>query len=123
MDSMPLSQEPSNLGTPAGLASLRLPAARPTLPAPRGTRTRHTGARPGATVPAHDAMKLIFWNVNGLRSVLRKGFLDFPACPNQNVGNHGFTPEERAGFAALIEAGFVDTFHEFEKGGGHYTYT
>jgi exodeoxyribonuclease-3 len=39
-----------------------------------------------------------------------------------NVGNHGFTPEERAGFNAFVKAGFLDTFREFEKGGGHYTW-
>ncbi|MBX3745473.1 MAG: exodeoxyribonuclease III [Verrucomicrobiae bacterium] len=44
------------------------------------------------------------------------------ANPKSNVGNHGFTPEERAGFQSLIEAGFVDTFREFEPGGGHYTW-
>jgi exodeoxyribonuclease III len=44
------------------------------------------------------------------------------ANPKSNVHNHGFTPEERAGFSALVKAGFVDTFREFEKGGGHYTW-
>jgi exodeoxyribonuclease-3 len=44
------------------------------------------------------------------------------ANPKANMRNHGFTPEERAGFAALVKAGFVDTFREFEKGGGHYTW-
>jgi exodeoxyribonuclease-3 len=44
------------------------------------------------------------------------------ARPKDNVKNHGFTPEERAGFGALVEAGFVDTFREFERGGGHYTW-
>ncbi|MBI3880542.1 MAG: exodeoxyribonuclease III [Verrucomicrobia bacterium] len=44
------------------------------------------------------------------------------ANPKANVKNHGFTPEERAGFSAFVEAGFVDTFREFEKGGGHYTW-
>lgn len=44
------------------------------------------------------------------------------ANPKANVGNHGFTPEERAGFDALVKAGFVDTFREFEAGGGHYTW-
>lgn len=44
------------------------------------------------------------------------------ANPRANVRNHGFTPEERAGFSAYIKAGFVDTFREFEKGGGHYTW-
>jgi exodeoxyribonuclease-3 len=44
------------------------------------------------------------------------------ANPKANVRNHGFTPEERAGFRAFVEAGFVDTFREFEKRGGHYTW-
>lgn len=44
------------------------------------------------------------------------------ANPKANVRNHGFTPEERAGFSALVKAGFVDTFREFQKGGGHYTW-
>ena len=44
------------------------------------------------------------------------------ARPKDNVKNHGFTPEERAGFDAFVKAGLVDTFREFEKGGGHYTW-
>ncbi|MDW8224211.1 MAG: exodeoxyribonuclease III [Gemmatales bacterium] len=44
------------------------------------------------------------------------------ANPQANVRNHGFTPEERAGFSALLRSGFLDTFREFEKGGGHYTW-
>jgi exodeoxyribonuclease-3 len=44
------------------------------------------------------------------------------ANPRANVHNHGFTPEERAGFTAMVKAGFVDTFREFEKAGGHYTW-
>jgi len=44
------------------------------------------------------------------------------ANPRANVHNHGFTPEERAGFTAFVNAGFLDTFREFEKGGGHYTW-
>ena len=42
--------------------------------------------------------------------------------PKANVQNHGFTPEERQGFSRLVEAGFIDTFREFEKGPGHYTW-
>jgi len=42
--------------------------------------------------------------------------------PKANVKNHGFTPEERAGFDRILKAGFVDTFREFQKGGGHYTW-
>jgi exodeoxyribonuclease-3 len=44
------------------------------------------------------------------------------ARPKDNVKNHGFTPEERAGFDAFVKAGFVDTFREFEKDGGHYSW-
>lgn len=44
------------------------------------------------------------------------------ANPKLNEHNHGFTPEERAGFDRLVKAGFIDTFREFEKGGGHYTW-
>ena len=44
------------------------------------------------------------------------------ANPKANEHNHGFTPEERAGFTAFVKAGFVDTFREFEKSGGHYTW-
>jgi exodeoxyribonuclease-3 len=39
-----------------------------------------------------------------------------------NKKNAGFTSEERAGFDTFVEAGFVDTFREFETGGGHYTW-
>lgn len=42
--------------------------------------------------------------------------------PKANTKNHGFTPEERAGFDRIIEAGFIDTFREFEKGKGFYTW-
>ncbi len=44
------------------------------------------------------------------------------ANPKANVKNHGFTPQERAGFSAFVRAGFLDTFREFEKCGGHYTW-
>jgi len=44
------------------------------------------------------------------------------ANPKSNVRNHGFTIEERNGFTAFISAGFVDTFREHEKGGGHYSW-
>jgi len=32
------------------------------------------------------------------------------ANPKANIHNHGFTPEERAGFTAFVNSGFVDTF-------------
>jgi exodeoxyribonuclease-3 len=44
------------------------------------------------------------------------------ARPKANVGNHGFTPEERAGFGALVRAGFLDTFRELEPEAKRYTW-
>lgn len=44
------------------------------------------------------------------------------ANPKQNVGKHGFTDEERAGFQRFLDAGFVDTFRLFTEGNGHYTW-
>lgn len=39
-----------------------------------------------------------------------------------NIGKKGFTDEERAGFQAFIDAGFVDTFRLFKQGKGYYTW-
>ena len=39
-----------------------------------------------------------------------------------NKKNAGFTIEERTGFDAFVTAGFIDTFREYESGGGHYTW-
>lgn len=44
------------------------------------------------------------------------------ANPKSNVKNAGFTPEEREGFDRIVQAGFIDTFREFEPGPGHYTW-
>ena len=44
------------------------------------------------------------------------------ANPKPNKGKAGFTTEERAGFDALLSAGFIDTFRLFTKGNGHYTW-
>lgn len=44
------------------------------------------------------------------------------ANPRSNMKNAGFTPEEREQFNRLLEAGFLDSFREFEKGPGHYTW-
>jgi exodeoxyribonuclease-3 len=44
------------------------------------------------------------------------------ANPKSNVRNHGFTVEERSGFSAMLSAGFIDTFRQFEPKGGHYTW-
>lgn len=39
-----------------------------------------------------------------------------------NVGEHGFTNEEREGIDRIIEAGFVDIFRTFTQGKGHYSW-
>lgn len=44
------------------------------------------------------------------------------ANPKSNRRNAGFTDEERTSFSELLALGFVDTFREFEKGPGHYTW-
>src|ERR1022692_2277081 len=44
------------------------------------------------------------------------------AGPKPNRRNAGFTDEERESFGRLLDRGFVDTFREFEKGPGHYTW-
>ena len=44
------------------------------------------------------------------------------ANPKSNTRNAGFTAEERGEFNRLLEAGFLDSFREFEKGPGHYTW-
>ena len=42
--------------------------------------------------------------------------------PKTNKKNAGFTQEERASFSALLTNGNIDTFREFTKEGGHYTW-
>ncbi|MDD5050564.1 MAG: exodeoxyribonuclease III [Candidatus Pacebacteria bacterium] len=44
------------------------------------------------------------------------------ARPKENEGLKGFTKEERAGFQAFIDAGFVDTFRMSHEGNGFYTW-
>jgi exodeoxyribonuclease III len=44
------------------------------------------------------------------------------ANPASNHHNAGFTDEERAGFDRIVAAGFLDTFREFHKEGGNYTW-
>lgn len=44
------------------------------------------------------------------------------ARPKENEGKKGFTKEEREGIDNVISAGFVDTFRQFTKGNGHYTW-
>lgn len=44
------------------------------------------------------------------------------ARPKENVGQPGFSNQERDGFRAFVAGGMIDTFREFEKDGGHYSW-
>jgi exodeoxyribonuclease-3 len=44
------------------------------------------------------------------------------ANPKPNRGKKGFTDEERSGFQAFLDNGFVDTFRMFKEGNGFYTW-
>lgn len=44
------------------------------------------------------------------------------ARPKENIGNAGFTDEERERFRDLLTGGFVDTFRMFTLGNGYYTW-
>jgi len=44
------------------------------------------------------------------------------ARPKPNEGKKGYTPEERAGFQAFVDAGFIDTLRLFKEGNGFYTW-
>jgi len=44
------------------------------------------------------------------------------ANPKSNVGKKGFTKEERGGFQAILDNGFLDSFRNFNKGNGFYTW-
>jgi exodeoxyribonuclease-3 len=44
------------------------------------------------------------------------------ARPKPNEGKKGYTIEERAGFQAFLDAGFIDTFRLFHQGNGHYSW-
>ncbi|MBI3984077.1 exodeoxyribonuclease III, partial [Candidatus Microgenomates bacterium] len=44
------------------------------------------------------------------------------ARPKPNEGKKGYTKEEREGFQAFIDAGFIDTFRMFTQGNGHYSW-
>ena len=42
--------------------------------------------------------------------------------PKQNQNNAGFSPKERAYITELIDNGYLDTFREFDKSPGNYTW-
>ena len=44
------------------------------------------------------------------------------ARPKENIGNKGFTAQEREGIDNIIKNGFIDTFRIFTQGNGHYTW-
>lgn len=44
------------------------------------------------------------------------------ARPKDNVGNAGFTIEERECFRTILASGFRDSFRQFQKNGGHYSW-
>jgi len=44
------------------------------------------------------------------------------ANPKPNRGKKGFTDEERAGFQAFLDAGFIDSFRLFKQGNGYYSW-
>ncbi|MHB1865033.1 MAG: exodeoxyribonuclease III [Candidatus Saccharimonadales bacterium] len=44
------------------------------------------------------------------------------ANPGPNKGKKGFTDEERQGIQAYLDAGFIDSFRQFKKGNGYYTW-
>jgi exodeoxyribonuclease III len=44
------------------------------------------------------------------------------ANPKPNRGKKGFTDEEREGIQAYIDNGFIDSFRQFTKGNGHYSW-
>jgi exodeoxyribonuclease-3 len=44
------------------------------------------------------------------------------ANPKQNMKNAGFTPQERKWADLFVSKGYIDTFREFVKEGGHYTW-
>ncbi|OGI20424.1 MAG: exodeoxyribonuclease III [Candidatus Melainabacteria bacterium RIFCSPHIGHO2_02_FULL_34_12] len=44
------------------------------------------------------------------------------ARPKENINTSGFLPIERKWMDKLVEHGYIDTFREFNKDSGHYTY-
>lgn len=44
------------------------------------------------------------------------------ANPKENQKNAGFLPQERAWMDKLLASGYIDSFREFTKEGGHYTW-
>jgi exodeoxyribonuclease-3 len=44
------------------------------------------------------------------------------ANPKANIGEHGFTDQERSGIDTIIGHGFIDTFRMFTSGNGHYSW-
>src|SRR3989344_2736384 len=60
-------------------------------------------------------MKLISWNVNGIRSILKKGFPDFVKREKPDVLCLQETKGKVEG--VLVEAGYVEYWNEAQKKG------
>ena len=71
--------------------------------------------------PALDGFTLFLDSLRATPLLTARQEIDL-ARPKENRGNSGFTDEERAGFDALLKAGFVDTFRAKEPSGGHYSW-
>ena len=74
------------------------------------------------------AMMLYCSALNAKKPVLYCGDMnvahteDDLANPRPNKGKKGFTLEERTGFDAWLDTGFVDVFRRDHQGNGHYTW-
>lgn len=62
------------------------------------------------------------------KPVIFCGDLNVAHTPNDlandkaNIGKKGFTDEERSGFQAFVDVGFIDTFRMFKQGKGCYSW-
>lgn len=84
---------------------MRLHAKRPGRPAPAGIPDELGRCVPRIRLLARPAQA-----GRHLRGHERRRSGDRPENPKRNVGNPGFSPEERAKFQELLHAGFTDTF-------------
>ncbi|PCI36349.1 MAG: exodeoxyribonuclease III [Elusimicrobia bacterium] len=81
-------------------------------------------------------MRFYAWFLNLMKRYRRKGIKNLVVCgdvntahkeidlsrPKENSKTSGFLPEERAWIDKFLEAGFIDTFREFDTGGENYTW-
>ena len=77
-------------------------------------------------------MRLFSWNVNGVRAIEKKGFLNWVdntspdiLCIQEtkaNEKNSGFMPVERAQLDEYVENGYIDTFRLFHDEPDRYSW-